>query len=108
MLQYSLLNHDWQICLCHLFYSSAPALKRLFDAEVSCYILTAKNTLARAFKDHVVFFTLLRKYQERLKMAVTKVSEKYCHNICGNEVTVAKVGDGILVYCAQDMELISS
>ena len=37
-------------------------------------------------------------------MAVEKVGEKYRCNICGNEVTVTKVGGGILVCCGQDME----
>jgi len=41
-------------------------------------------------------------------MAVKKVGEEYRCNICGNEVTVTKVGGGILVCCGQDMELISS
>jgi len=39
-------------------------------------------------------------------MAVKKVDEEYRCNICGNEVTVTKVGGGILVCCGQDMELI--
>jgi len=36
-------------------------------------------------------------------MAVEKVGEKY---ICGNEVTVTKVGGGTLVCCGQEMEKI--
>ena len=43
---------------------------------------------------------------ERLRMAVEKVGEKYRCNICGNEVTVTKVGGGTLVCCGEDMELI--
>ena len=39
-------------------------------------------------------------------MAVKKVGEEYRCNIGGNEVTVTKVGGGILVCCGQDMELI--
>jgi desulfoferrodoxin-like iron-binding protein len=39
-------------------------------------------------------------------MAVKKVGEKYRCNVCGNEVTVTKVGGGTLVCCGQDMELI--
>jgi len=41
-------------------------------------------------------------------MAVEKVGEKYRCNICGNEVTVTKVGGGTLVCCGQDMERINS
>ena len=39
-------------------------------------------------------------------MAVEKVGEKYRCNICGNEVTVTKVGGGTLVCCGEDMEKI--
>jgi len=46
--------------------------------------------------------------KRRIEMAVKKVGEKYRCNVCGNEVTVTKVGGGTLVCCGQDMELISS
>ncbi|MDD4027210.1 MAG: desulfoferrodoxin FeS4 iron-binding domain-containing protein [Candidatus Shapirobacteria bacterium] len=36
-------------------------------------------------------------------MPVKKVGEKYYCKICGNEVTVTKVGGGTLVCCGQDM-----
>ena len=39
-------------------------------------------------------------------MAVKKVSEKYRCNVCGNEVTVNKVGGGTLVCCGKDMQKI--
>ena len=39
-------------------------------------------------------------------MAVENVGEKYRCNICGNEVTVTKVGGGTLVCCGEDMEKI--
>jgi desulfoferrodoxin-like iron-binding protein len=39
-------------------------------------------------------------------MAVKKVGEKYRCNICGNEVTVTKVGGGELVCCGKPMEKI--
>ncbi|MDD5313527.1 MAG: desulfoferrodoxin FeS4 iron-binding domain-containing protein [Dehalococcoidia bacterium] len=39
-------------------------------------------------------------------MAVKKVGEKYRCGICGNEVTVTKVGGGTLVCCGQDMNKI--
>ena len=41
-------------------------------------------------------------------MAVEKIGERYRCNICGNEVTVTKVGGGTLVCCGQDMEKIDS
>lgn len=41
-------------------------------------------------------------------MAVGRVGEKYRCNICGNEVTVTRVGGGTLVCCGQDMERINS
>jgi desulfoferrodoxin-like iron-binding protein len=41
-------------------------------------------------------------------MAVKKVGERYRRNVCGNEVTVTKVGSGTLVCCGQNMRLISS
>lgn len=39
-------------------------------------------------------------------MSVKKVGEKYRCSICGNEVTVIRVGGGTLVCCDQDMEKI--
>ena len=39
-------------------------------------------------------------------MEVKNVGEKYRCNVCGNEVTVTKVGGGELVYCNQPMEKI--
>ena len=41
-------------------------------------------------------------------MSVEKVGEKYRCNVCGNEVTVTKVGGGTLVCCDQGMEKIDS
>ena len=41
-------------------------------------------------------------------MAVKKVGEQYRCNVCGNEVTVTKVGGGTLVCCGQDMERINA
>jgi desulfoferrodoxin-like iron-binding protein len=43
-----------------------------------------------------------------MKMAVKKVGEKYRCNVCGNEVTMTKVGGGTLVCCGQGMKLVSS
>jgi desulfoferrodoxin-like iron-binding protein len=40
-------------------------------------------------------------------MAVRKVGEQYRCGICGNEVTVTKVGGGALVCCGQEMKLVS-
>ena len=40
-------------------------------------------------------------------MAVKEVGEKYRCDICGNEVTVTKVGEGTLVCCGEDIEKIS-
>ncbi len=40
-------------------------------------------------------------------MAVEKVGEKYRCNVCGNEVTVTKVGGGELVYCQANFSVIS-
>ena len=39
-------------------------------------------------------------------MGVENVGEKYQCNVCGNEVTVTKVGGGTLVCCEEEMELI--
>jgi len=41
-------------------------------------------------------------------MAVKKVGEEYRCDVCGNEVTVTKVGGGTLVCCGQNMKLVSS
>jgi len=41
-----------------------------------------------------------------MRMGVKNVGEKYLCNVCGNEVTVTKVGGGTLVCCDQEMELI--
>ena len=40
-------------------------------------------------------------------MSVKTVGEKYRCTVCGNEVTVTKVGDGTLVCCGKNMEKIS-
>jgi desulfoferrodoxin-like iron-binding protein len=40
-------------------------------------------------------------------LAVNNVGEKYKCNVCGNEVTVTKVGGGTLVCCEEDMELVN-
>lgn len=40
-------------------------------------------------------------------MAVEQVGEEYRCNVCGNEVTVTKVGGGTLVCCEEEMEKIS-
>ena len=37
-------------------------------------------------------------------MSVEKVGERYRCNVCGNEVSVTKVGGGTLVCCGEDME----
>ena len=37
-------------------------------------------------------------------MAVKNAGEKYRCSVCGNEVTVTKVGGGQLVCCGQPME----
>lgn len=37
-------------------------------------------------------------------MAVENLDEKYVCGVCGNEVTVTKVGGGTLVCCGQDMD----
>ena len=39
-------------------------------------------------------------------MVVEEIGEKYRCNICGNEVTVTKVGGGTFVCCREDMEKI--
>jgi desulfoferrodoxin-like iron-binding protein len=39
-------------------------------------------------------------------MAVKKVGDKYRCNICGNEVTLTKVGAGTLVCCGEPMQRI--
>lgn len=50
--------------------------------------------------------TVISKKRRYFEMAVKKVGEKYRCNVCGNEVTVTKVGGGTLVCCGQDMELL--
>ena len=37
-------------------------------------------------------------------MAVETIGAQYTCTICGNEVTVTKVGGGTLVCCGEDME----
>ncbi len=39
-------------------------------------------------------------------MATKDIDEHYRCNVCGNEVTVTKVGGGTLVCCDEDMELL--
>ena len=40
-------------------------------------------------------------------MVTKKVGDKYRCNICGNEVTLTKVGVGTLVCCGEPMEKIN-
>ena len=40
-----------------------------------------------------------------LSMAVTKIGEKFVCSVCGNEVTVVKVGGGTMVCCGKEMIL---
>jgi desulfoferrodoxin-like iron-binding protein len=37
-------------------------------------------------------------------MPVEEIGERYICTICGNEVTVTKVGGGTLVCCGEDMQ----
>ena len=39
-------------------------------------------------------------------VGVKRIGELYRCNVCGNEVTVSKVGGGTLVCCGEDMELL--
>lgn len=39
-------------------------------------------------------------------MSVRNIGEQYRCSICGNEVTVIKVGGGTLVCCGQEMKLV--
>jgi len=39
-------------------------------------------------------------------MVAKNIGDKYCCNICGNEVTLTKVGGGTLVCCGKPMEKI--
>ncbi|MFO7996348.1 MAG: desulfoferrodoxin FeS4 iron-binding domain-containing protein [Dehalococcoidia bacterium] len=39
-------------------------------------------------------------------MAAKKIGDKFRCNICGNEVTLTKVGGGTLVCCGEPMEKI--
>jgi len=41
-------------------------------------------------------------------MSVKQIGEKYRCNLCGNEVTVTKVGGGTLVCCGQEMQLVGA
>lgn len=40
-------------------------------------------------------------------MGVEKTGEKHRCNVCGNEVTVTKVGGGTLVCCDEEMEKVN-
>ncbi len=43
--------------------------------------------------------------QEEVEMAVKKAGEHYRCKVCGNEVTVTKVGGGTVSCCGKAMEL---
>ena len=62
--------------------------------------------LVRGLRQHFRLRNIYKDYKEVTKMAVEREGEKYRCNICGNEVTVTKVGGGTLVCCGEDMELI--
>jgi len=38
-------------------------------------------------------------------MSVEEIGQSYICEVCGNEVTVTKVGGGTLVCCGEDMKL---
>jgi len=44
--------------------------------------------------------------KEVTRMYVERVGQRFYCTICGNEVTVTKVGGGELVCCGQPMELV--
>jgi desulfoferrodoxin-like iron-binding protein len=43
-------------------------------------------------------------FKTEVCMEVKEVGEKYRCSVCGNEVTVTKVGGGTLVCCGKEME----
>ena len=45
--------------------------------------------------------------KEAIEMGVKSVGERYRCSVCGNEVTVTKVGGGTLVCCGKPMVLVS-
>jgi desulfoferrodoxin-like iron-binding protein len=51
---------------------------------------------------------IVRNLRGPKEMTVESIGEKYRCNICGNEITVTKVGGGTLVCCGEDMEKIES
>ena len=51
-----------------------------------------------------LFYSTFFLYLFCVKVAVEKIGEKYKCNVCGNEVTVTKVGGGELVCCGKPME----
>ena len=53
-----------------------------------------------------IVLTSQTRLEKEVEMGVKKVGEKYRCNVCGNEVTVTKVGGGTLVCCGQEMERI--
>jgi len=59
---------------------------------------------ARALRNSEMHSQSGRPKEEEEHTAVEKVGEKYRCNVCGNEVTVIKVGGDTLVCCGQEME----
>lgn len=53
-----------------------------------------------------MYYAGVIRVDEEIDMAVKKNGEKYKCNVCGNEVTVTKVGGGELVCCGKPMEKI--
>lgn len=93
-----------------LFYSEMRNLVRESDRHIIDAIVGEEKAHLRQLSQLKAKLqkTWIKNQIKEVKMGVKKVGEKYRCNICGNEVTVTKVGGGTLVCCGQDMELISS
>lgn len=84
------LRGDWWLCPEMLYWGFGQFTGVLGDTR--CGVPLANGVL------------VARTREGGSLMGVEKVGEKYRCNVCGNEVTVSKVGGGTLVCCGEDME----
>ena len=64
------------------------------------------RSLLRRLQARKARVRILKIEPEGEAVGVSKKGEKYLCEICGNEVTVTKVGGGTLVCCGEEMTLI--
>jgi desulfoferrodoxin-like iron-binding protein len=91
----------------NLFSPISNLKKCSFKGRNFSQFCTEANTRKFGFTCQDGFFVLIL-LKGGIFMSVKSIGEKYRCNVCGNQVTVTKVGGGTLVCCNQEMQLLGS